>query len=370
MIKSASRIYLLSLLLLAPGQIFAGPQQVPEQTPVLQVVTTLPDYAVLARAIGGDRVAVQAIVLGDQDAHFIRPKPSFVHIVRRADVLIATGLDLEVWLPTVVDKSGNRRVRSGSPGYVAVAQGMKLLDVPQVLSRSEGGVHIHGNPHVTCSPLNMRAAARNIATGLSTNDPAGREFYQANLEIFLQELDVRIYGAELTGLLGGENLGRMAEKGTLISFLETQEFQGRPLIQLLGGWLGRMMPVRGMSIVTYHKNWIYFVNLFGLQNVGTVEPKPGISPTPRHVTELVEMMEERNIRLILAANYFDEQKIRTVAGRVGAIPVIVPLYVGGAPGIETYFDLVDAWVEGLLDAAARSGSLGDVPATRSAVQGG
>jgi ABC-type Zn uptake system ZnuABC Zn-binding protein ZnuA len=125
-----------------------------------------------------------------------------------------------------------------------------------------------------------------------------------------------------------------------------------------------------MSIVTYHKNWIYFVSLFGLQKVGTVEPKPGISPTPRHVTELVQMMEERDIRLILAANYFDEQKIRTVAGRVGAIPVIVPLYVGGAPGIETYFDLVDTWVEGLLDAAARSGSLGDGPDAHATAQGG
>ena len=370
MIKSSSRIYLLSLFLLAPGLMWAGPQQPPEEEAALQVVTTLPDYAVVARAIGGERVAVHAIVLGDQDAHFIRPKPSFVTLVRRADVLIATGLDLELWLPTVVDKSGNSRVRSGSTGYVAVSQGMKLLDVPEILSRSEGGVHVYGNPHVTCSPLNMRIAARNIATGLTTNDPEGREYYRANLEVFLYELDRRIFGDELTRLLGGESLAGMAAKGTLIPFLKTQKFQGRPLIRSLGGWLGRMMPLRGMSIVTYHKNWIYFLDLFALQKVGTVEPKPGISPTPRHVTELVQMMEERQIRLILAANYFDEQKIRTVAGRVDAIPVIVPLYVGGAPGIETYFDLVDAWVHGLLDAAARSGSLPNEQDAHPAVQGG
>ena len=359
MIKSTQGTRLLSCCLLVSGLMLASHGQTAAREKPLQVVTTLPDYAVVARAIGGERVDVHAIVLGDQDAHFIRPKPSFVNLVRRADVLIATGLDLEVWLPTVVDKSGNRRVRSGQAGYVAAAQGMTLLDVPEVLSRSEGGVHVYGNPHVTLSPLNMKIAARNIATGLTTNDPEGRDLYQANLEAFLGELDRRIFGDELVELVGGESLGRMAAAGTLIAFLEAEEFQGRPLIHALGGWLGKMMPLRAKRIVTYHKNWIYFVNLFGLQEAGTVEPKPGISPSPRHVTQLVQMMEEDRIRIILAANYFDEQKIRTVAGRVQAIPVIVPLYVGGAPGVTTYFDLVDAWVDGLLGAATTAGMLGD-----------
>jgi len=338
--------------------------------PVISVVATLPDYAVIAETIGGDRVAVQAIVRGDQDAHFIRPKPSFVDMVKKADVLIATGLDLELWLPTVVDKSGNTRVRSGQAGYVAASRGMNLLEVPSNISRSEGGVHVYGNPHLTCSPLNMKIAARNITVGLIKNDPAGQEFYEANLEALLREMDERLFGKELVELLGSETLTSMAVKGTLIPFLQRQEFRGKPLIDSLGGWMKRMMPLRGMEIVTYHKNWVYFLNLFSLEEAGTVEPKPGIPPSPRHVTELVDLMRVREIRVILAANYFDEQKIRTVAKRVDAVPVIVPLYVGGDEGVDTVFQLVDHWTERLVaayDAAGRtpSGSPESAPGSAS-----
>ncbi len=346
-----------TLLLLAPA--IAGPTgyAAAQDEPKLQVVATLPDYAALSREIGGARISVDTIVRGDQDAHFIRPKPSFVDMVKQADVLVATGLDLELWLPTVVDKSGNARVRSGQPGYVAAAQGMQLLEVPEQLSRAEGGLHVYGNPHVTCSPLNMMVAARNIATGLARNDPAGSKVYQANLQRLLDELDRRLFGAELIELLGAESLRGMAVKGTLIPFLEKQEFRGKPLIDSLGGWMKRMHPLRGTGIVTYHKNWVYFVALFGLEEMGTVEPKPGIPPSPRHVTELVDLMRARKIHIILAANYFDEQKIRTVAGRVDAVPVIVPLYVGGEPGIESYFELVDLWVDRLLKATEEASTL-------------
>lgn len=326
-------------------------------SPALRVVTTLPDYRFLAEVIGGDRISVQAIVLGDQDAHFIRPKPSFVKMVRSADVLVSTGLDLELWLPTIVNKSGNTRIRSGQPGYVSASQGVRMLEIPKVLSRAEGGVHIYGNPHITTSPINAKIAARNIAIGLVKNDPAGKEIYQANLGKLLDEIDARLFGTELVGLLGGDTLCQMAEKGTLISFLEKRQLRGRPLIDSLGGWLKKMMPLRGKQIVTYHKNWAYFEQLFGLEEVGTIEPKPGIPPAPRHVTELVDKMQALNVRILLAANYFDEQKIRTVADRVGAEAVIVPLLVGGKKGVDDYFELVDCWVNGLLAAAERKGLL-------------
>ncbi len=321
----------------------------------LRVVTTLPDYKFFAEFIGGDRVTVEAIVQGDQDAHFIRPKPSFVALVRSADLLISTGLDLELWLPTVVDKSGNTRVRSGEPGYVAAAQGMKLLEIPKVMSRSEGGVHIYGNPHINCSPINMKVAARNITTGLIKNDPEGIDYYNANLETLLDWMDRSLFGDQLVEFIGGETLCKLSEKGTLFPFLEDTEFRGKPLIEYLGGWLGDMVSLRGTPIVTYHKNWVYFVRLFGLEEAGTVEPKPGISPSPQHVTDLVDMMRVRQVKILLSANYFDEQKIRTVAGRVDAEPVIVPLYVGGAPGADDYFELVDYWVDGILAAASSKG---------------
>jgi zinc/manganese transport system substrate-binding protein len=321
----------------------------------LRVVTTLPDYKYFAEFIGGDRVEVAAIVQGDQDAHFIRPKPSFVTMVRDADLLISTGLDLELWLPTVVDKSGNTRVRSGEQGYVAASQGMRLLEKPKVMSRSEGGVHIYGNPHVNCSPINMKVAARNITIGLIKNDPEGIEYYNANLDILLDRIDRSLFGDQLVDFIGGETLCKLSEKGTLMTFLQENEFRGEPLIGYLGGWLGDMLELRGTPIVTYHKNWVYFVRLLGLEEAGTVEPKPGIPPSPQHVTDLVDLMRARQIKILLAANYFDEQKIRTVAGRVDAEPVIVPLYVGGVPGVGDYFQLVDYWVDGILAAASSKG---------------
>ena len=323
----------------------------------LNVVTTLPDYAFFAETIGGDRVSVKSIVRGDQDAHFIRPKPSFATALRKADVFVATGLDLELWAQTVIDNSGNGKIRSGQVGYVSAATGMNLLEKPKIMSRAEGGVHLYGNPHVTCSPIQMKVAARNIATGLIKNDPEGKEIYLQNLKELNNKIDECLFGKKLVEMLGGDTLCNLAEQDNLILFLKEQQFEGRPLIEYLGGWMGEILPLRGTPIVTYHKNWIYFVKLFGLEEAGTVEPKPGIPPSPKHVTSLINLMKERNIGIILAANYFDEQKIKTVASRTNAEAVIVPIYTGGAEGTEDYFRLVDYWVDGLLKAAEKKGIL-------------
>ena len=328
-----------------------------EQQPCLNVVTTLPDYACFTKIIGGDRVSVRAIVRGDQDAHFIRPKPSFATALRKADVLVATGLDLELWVQTVIDNSGNSNIRSGQPGYVSATHDMKLLDKPNLISRAEGGLHIYGNPHVTCSPVQMKVAARNIAYGLAKNDPEGKEVYLQNLRILQRRLDEQLFGRRLVEILGADTLCRLAEQDRLVPFLRQNTFEGKPLTEYVGGWMKQMLPLRGLPIVTYHKNWIYFVRLFGLEEAGTVEPKPGIPPSPKHVADLVNMMRQRNIRIILAANYFDKQKIRTVANRVNADAVIVPLYVGGASGIDDYFQLVDHWITELLKAARNNGVL-------------
>jgi len=321
----------------------------------LQVVTTLSDYAVLARMIGGERVTVDSIVHSVQDPHHIRPKPSFVSLVMKADVLIATGLDLELWLPTVVNSSGNKHVRSGEIGYVAVSQGINLVEKPKVISQIEGDVHVFGNPHITTSPINTKQVAWNITTGLIKNDPQGRAYYESNLKELHDELDNCLFGEELVKLLGGDTLCRMAEKGNLIEFLQENKFQGKPLIDKLGGWMGKMLPLRGTPVVVYHKNWSYFLKLFGLEEAATIESKPGIPPSAKHVTNLVEMMHDDKIRVILAANYFDEHKVRTIADRTGAEAVIVPLFVGGVPGTETYVQLVNYWTDGLLKAARKAG---------------
>lgn len=320
---------------------------------ILNVVTTLPDYAFFAKEIGDNRVSVISIVRGDQDAHFIRPKPSFAVALREADVFIATGLDLELWVQTVIDNSGNGKIRSGQVGYVSASTGMNLLEKPQTISRAEGGVHIYGNPHVTCSPIQMKIAASNIATGLIKNDPKGKEIYLQNLKQLHHRIDESLFGEKLVKMLGGDTLCTLAEQGKLISFLNEQLFESKPLIEYLGGWIGKMLPLRRTPIVTYHKNWVYFMKLFGLEEAGTVEPKPGIPPSAKHVSDLINLMKERNIRIILAANYFDEQQVKTVAARTSAEAVIVPLYVDGAEGTEDYFKLVDCWINDLLSASKK-----------------
>ncbi|MCK4793096.1 MAG: zinc ABC transporter substrate-binding protein [Desulfobacteraceae bacterium] len=325
-----------------------------EKNTRLRVITTLSDYAALTRIIGGDRISVDSIVHSVQDPHHIRPKPSFVQMVRDADVLISTGLDLEMWLPTVINKSGNKQVVSGEIGYVAVSQGIKLVEIPKVISQIEGDVHIFGNPHLNTSPINTKKIARNIAIGLIKNDPEGKDIYEENLKKLHDEMDIRMFGEELVKLLGGNTLCRLAQQNKLIEFLQQNKFQGKPLIDKLGGWMKKMLPLRGKPIIVYHKNWSYFIELFGLEEAGSIETKPGIPPSLKHVTKLVNMMRKRDIRIILAANYFDEQKVRTVADRTGAKAVVVPLFVGGAPGIDDYFELVDYWTDGLIRAAEGS----------------
>jgi len=325
----------------------------------LKVVTTLPDYAVLAKAIGGERVTVESIVHSVQDPHHIRPKPSFVSMLMDADLLISTGLDLELWLPTVIDRAGNKKVRSGEPGYVAVSQGLNLVEIPKVISQYEGDVHVYGNPHITTSPINTKKVAWNIAAGLIKNDPQGKAFYEQNLKKLQDEIDRRLFGEELVKMLSGDTLCRLAEKDKLIEFLQEKKFQGRPLMDRLGGWMKKMLPLRGTPIVVYHKNWSYFISLFGLEEAGTIETKPGIPPSPKHVTTLITMMRDKNIRLILAANYFDEHRISTIALRTNAEAVVLPLLVGGAPGTDDYFRLVDYWIDKLLAAGRRTGILKD-----------
>ena len=321
----------------------------------LQVVTTLSDYALFAETIGGERVSVDYIVYGTQDPHRIRPKPSYVNVVKNADLLIATGLDLEMWLPTVINKSGNRRVRSGEVGYVAVSQGIELVEKPKVISQIEGDVHIFGNPHITCSPINMKKIAYNIAIGLVKNDPGGKDFYEENLKKLHDEIDKRLFGEELVKILGGDTLCRMAEKGNLIEFLQQNKFQGKPLIDKLGGWMGKMLPLRGTPVVVYHLNWSYFLRLFGLEQAAMMESKPGIPPSPKHLANVIKLMREREVGIILAALYFDERKVRMVADRTGAEPVLVPLYIGAVPGTEDYFKLMDYWTDKLLNAVKKKG---------------
>ncbi len=321
----------------------------------LQIVTTLSTYADIARRIGGDKVNVRYIVPGNQDAHFVRPKPSYAVLLNKADLFVSTGLDLELWAPTLVDMSKNPNIRSGQPGYVSASAGIDLLEKPSVLSRSEGGLHIYGNPHITTGPLNFKVIARNIATGLKKTDPGNALYYENNLKRFQTDVDNHMFGKELVRLMGGKLLTKLTLNNRLIDFLSSKSFKGQKLIGYLGGWLKQGLSFRNRQIVSYHKNWVYFQKIFGIQTVGYVEPKPGIPPSPKHVEELIRQMKKNQVKVLLAANYFSAAKVKEICAKVGAIPVIVPMGVEeDNPQTANVFKLVDTWVNGLKTAFAQA----------------
>lgn len=326
-----------SVFILAASMISAGPAWA-----TVRVVTTLQDYASITREIGKDKVEAEAIIAGNADAHHIKPKPSYALMLRKADLFVSTGLDLELWAPVLINKAGNRNIVDGAPGYVAAATGIDLLQKPVSLDRSGGDIHIYGNPHIQTSPLNAKIIARNITTGLCKVDSANCEFYRTNLQDFNDRISRRLYGSKLVDLLGAESLDPLARKGRLIPFLKEHN-----LMDQLGGWLAEGMSFRGRKIICYHKNWVYFTTLFGLQVIDYVEAKPGIPPTARHVADLIEKIRNDHIKVLLAANYFEKKKPQMIADRTGIIPVIVATSVEGQPGINDYFDLIDSWVSGL-----------------------
>lgn len=333
-----------------PDGPFDADPPVRAQVAPLRVVATLPVYAAITRAIGGDEVEVVSIASPNEDSHFVRPKPSFALELRRADMFITTGLDLELWVPALLDKSGNSDVIEGSQGYVTAYTGIELLDIPSAADRSQGDVHIYGNPHLHTDPLRALQVARNITTGLKRIAPDRAAHFDAGLAEYEDETYERLFGARLVELLEGPTLEQMALNGTLLGFLESNEFEGTPLIDNLGGWLQQGMPLRGQRIICYHKNWAYLEERFGVTCAEYVETKPGISPTPRHVARLISLMRSEGLSVLLAASYFDRGRVESVAERGNATPVIVTMQTDPASGLDTYFDLVDLWLTELLRA--------------------
>ena len=315
----------------------------------VKVVTTLPAYAAIAQFVGGARVDARAISRGDEDSHFVKPKPSFAQMLKDADLFVTTGLDLELWAPTLVNKSGNQSIRDGQSGFVSASQGVPLLDVPESTSREAGDVHIYGNPHIHTSPINAKIIASNISAGLERVDPDGAPFYRANLETFRHRIDEALYGGDLVRILGADILDPLARQGKLFEFLENNAYEGSPLLGRLSGWLGRASSFRGREIVAYHKNWIYFTELLGLEIADFVERKPGIPPSARHVHELLGTIEARKISVLLAASYFSRSQIETIAERSGCAAVIVDLGPNTITA-DAYFDLVDGWISRLENA--------------------
>jgi ABC-type Zn uptake system ZnuABC Zn-binding protein ZnuA len=309
----------------------------------LNIVCSFSDYASIAERIAGSHASVRYIAHGEQDPHFVPPKPSYAMMLRDADLWITTGMDLEVWSTTCLDKARNRQIMDGEIGFVAVSDGVNILQKVEKADRTEGDVHLMGNPHINTGPLNWKVIATNIATGLMKVDPDHSSEYQSNLKAFNDQVDRALFGDELVDLFGGEMLSRLLENKTLFTFLD-REYQGEVLSEKLGGWLKRMEPLRGKKVVAYHKNWIYFMETFGLEIVGYIEPKPGIPPSAKHVQRMIRIINEQDIKLMLVASYFEKNSPRMIEEKAGIKAIFLPLFVAGAPGVNDNFQLVDYWI--------------------------
>lgn len=319
----------------------------------VKVVTSLTTYGAIAREIVGDRGTVSSIANGDENPHYVQPKPSFVPTLSDADVFVTTGLDLELWVPALLDKANNPKVAEGGPGYVAAYAGIDLLDVPTSFSRTEGDIHAYGNPHIWTDPLNAVQIARNILTGLRRVSPGNADYFAAREKDFEDRMYRALFGDDLVGLLGGVTLATLDRQGKLLAFLKARQYQGAPLIGRLGGWLKEALPLRGKALACYHKEWDYFSREYELPCVVYIEPKPGIPPTPGHVLEVINAMREQHIQVLLSTNYYDRNQVREVAEKTGAQAVIVPSNTNGSPGVNTYFDLMNLWISELVRALGR-----------------
>lgn len=311
----------------------------------LSVVASLTIYRDIAREIVGERGEVASIAEARQDAHFVQAKPSYSVMLSRADLLLDTGLDLELWMPAVIDKSRNPNIREGQIGYVSVSTGVPMLQVPDNPSRAGGDIHIFGNPHVHTDPLRAVIVADNIKIGLQKVDPGSSTYYEEQFQSFKRRIHERLFGPELVGLVGGDKLAELEMAHELLPFLESNQMGGQPLAVKLGGWMKEAACLRGKKIVAYHLNWIYFTDRIGVDIVSYVERRPGIPPSASHVAELIELIRRDEIRVLWVADYFDERIPSLIADRTGAEFLYVPLYTQGSESAQDYFSLVQNWID-------------------------
>src|SRR3989454_7825768 len=197
------------------------------------------------KVTGVQTCALPIFATGDENPHYVQPKPSFVPLLGQADVFVTTGLDLELWVPALLDKANNPKITEGGPGYVAAYAGIQLLDVPASLSRAQGDIHVYGNPHIWTDPLNAAIIARNILTGLKRVAPQDADYFTAREKDFEERIYRALFGDDLVKLLGGTTLADLDRQGKLFTFLNQQQYQAAPLVRHLAGWLKQRLPYRG-----------------------------------------------------------------------------------------------------------------------------
>jgi len=268
----------------------------------LKVATSLTDLASVAQYVGGKHVTAQSLCRGFEDPHFVPAKPSLMKAIQHADVFVSTGLELDGgWLPLVLPGSRNPKIQPGAKGFVDASEGVAVLEKPSgTVSRAEGDIHPFGNPHYYCDPKALEVVADHLAQVFSRLDAANAGDYAANAKAFD---------------------ARMEES--------------------LAKWQKQMAPYKGAAIVPYHRNFIYFADRFGLKLFGTVEPKPGIPPSPKYLNDTAQAMKQAGVKVVTYQPYYDADAAKQLAARAGGIAIEVPTEAGGVPNTDDVFAKFD-----------------------------
>src|SRR5882757_4447351 len=271
----------------------------------LKVATSLTDLASVAQFVGGKHVVAQSLCRGYEDPHFVPAKPSLMKAIQNANVFVSTGLELDGgWLPLVLPGSRNPRIQPGAKGFVDASEGVDVLEKPSgTVSRAEGDVHPLGNPHYYTDPRALEVVADHLADVFSRLDPPNAADYAANAEAFKKRMETS-----------------------------------------LAKWTQTMAPYKGSPVVTYHKNFVYFAERFGLKQFGTVEPKPGIPPNPRYLSDLAERMKKDGVKVVLYQAYYNQDPGNQLAKRAGGTAVEIATECGGVPGTDDVFSKFDKLV--------------------------
>lgn len=320
--------------------------------PKLRVITTLSYLAEVAKAVGGDEVSVTALAPINLDPHFVQSTPARSLTLSKADVFLESGVQLELWSERVIDGARNQAIRPGFPGHAYCAVGVKPLQVPRVQTRASGDVHVGGNPHVWLDPLNLKRIAKNVEACLARVRPGSKDAFAKRRKAFEKKIDEAYYGKDLLRLLGARRLNLLQKRGRLHAFLSEQVYKGKPLKERAGGWLKRALALSKLKLISWHQVWTYFENSFGIQVVATIEEKPGIPPSPGHLTRLEGTAKAAGVQVVVSAPFYPRSRAASFAERVGAKAIVLPTQPGEGE-TKGLFGLYDE-IFSRLEAAAKS----------------
>ena len=275
---------------------------------VLNVFACEPEWGALAQELGGDKVNVYNATTAQQDPHRIEARPSLIARARNADLMICSGSELEIgWVPLLLTQSGNGRIQPGSPGNLEASRFVARLEIPGVVDRSLGDIHPGGNPHIHLDPRNIAKVAQVMTERLIAIDQANAEEYRKRADSFRQRWD-----------------------------------------RSMQSWEKLAAPLKGVPAVVYHKDFSYFMNWAGMREAGSLEPRPGIPPTPAHLAGLVEQMKRTPAKVIVYSPNSDPRAAQFLSERTGIPAVMMPSTVGGSEKAKDLFGLFDETIARLL----------------------